>query len=129
MTAKSTTPDKTPQPQDNANLKAPTPAVVPADHDRVAMVSWRADGTADQTKPEMIGDKDAALAATTTQLRERAVSAADQALVQTAAVDGGAVGEDSPEDPDIEKAKEAHEQAAEAGEKSAAKVVEQLHEG
>lgn len=50
------------------------------DHDRVAMLSLKVDGTPDQSEPEFIGDKDAALAATTTQFVEQAVSAKDVEL-------------------------------------------------
>jgi hypothetical protein len=48
-------------------------------HDRVAMLSLRADGTPDQTNPEIIGDKDAAVAAAKVQFAQQAVSAVDEA--------------------------------------------------
>lgn len=53
--------------------------VVPnaGDHDRVVMLSLQADGTPDQHNPEIIGDKDFALAAARRQFAEQAVSAAD----------------------------------------------------
>lgn len=47
------------------------------DHDRVAMLSVRADGSADQYDPEFVIGEDAAKAATRRQFAEQAVSAAD----------------------------------------------------
>lgn len=47
------------------------------DHDRVAMLSLKADGTPDQVNPEFIGDPEQTKAATTAQFVQQAVSAAD----------------------------------------------------
>jgi hypothetical protein len=47
------------------------------DHDRVQMLSLKADGTPDQHNPEIIGDKDVALEAAKEQFKQQAVSAAD----------------------------------------------------
>ena len=60
-----------------ANEKNVANAAVP--HDRVAMLSLKADGTPDQTNPEMIGDKEFSIEATKRQFAEHAVSAADDA--------------------------------------------------
>ena len=47
-------------------------------HDRVQMLSLKADGTPDQINPEIIGDKDTAIAAAKVQFAQQAVSAVDQ---------------------------------------------------
>jgi hypothetical protein len=100
---------------------------VPAhgDHDRVAMLSLRADGTPDQNNPEIIGDREFALAATREQFRQQAVSAVDQELRGAAAGDGEAA-EDAVQDPEIVKLTDAHEAAAAAAEKAADATVGQL---
>ena len=94
------------------------------DHDRVSMLSLRADGTPDQHNPEIIGDKDVAVAAAKEQFAQQAVSAAD-----VAAVDGGSTVEDAPQDPSIAEAEAEHKKVAEAAEKRAEATVEQLHKG
>jgi hypothetical protein len=48
--------------------EAAVEAVIPRDHDRVAMLSLRADGSHDQLDPELILGRDEALEATKTQL-------------------------------------------------------------
>ena len=95
------------------------------DHDRVAMLSLNADGTPDQTNPEIIGDKDAALAAAKEQFAQQAVSAVDTA--NNDPVSG--VVEDAPQDPSIEAAQKEHEKAAKAAEKAAEAAVNALHKG
>ena len=95
------------------------------DHDRVTMLSLRADGTPDQLNPEIIGDKDAAIAATTEQFRQQAVSAADVELRGTSSDDEAS----KTEDPTVEELKKAHEKAASGAESSAKAVVEKLHQG
>lgn len=95
------------------------------DHDRVQMLSLRADGTPDQHNPEIIGDKDVALAAAKEQFRQQAVSAADVAN----AAPGGTTVEDAPQDPTIEAAVKEHDKVAKAAEKAAEKVVNSLHQG
>jgi len=94
------------------------------DHDRVQMLSLRADGTPDQHNPEIIGDKDVALAAAKEQFKQQAVSA-----TELTRVGGGTVVEDAPQDPSIEAAQKEHEKAASAAEKAAEKVVNSLHNG
>lgn len=94
------------------------------DHDRVQMLSLRADGTPDQHNPEIIGDKDAAIAAAREQFKQQAVSAAD-----VATTGGGTVVEDAPQDPAIEAKVKEHEKVAKAAEKAAESVVSSLHKG
>jgi tRNA A37 methylthiotransferase MiaB len=93
------------------------------DHDRVQMLSLRADGTPDQHNPEIVGDRDAVLAATKEQFKQQAVSAADAA---NAPAGGGTTVEDAPQDPAIEAAQKEHEKVAAAAEKAAEKAVDAL---
>lgn len=102
-------------------------AAVPAasaPHDRVTSLSLRSDGTPDQNNPELIGDKDAVLAATRNQFAEFAVSAVDQEARREA----GLVREDEVAGPDaaIDKVKAQHEKAAKAGESAADAIVNAL---
>ena len=92
-------------------------------HDRVAMLSLRADGTPDQVAPEFIGDKDAAIAATKEQFAQQAVSAVDEARRLEETANAGEVAED----PSIAEAKKAHDAAAKAAESKAESVVNSLH--
>lgn len=92
------------------------------DHDRVAMLSLRADGTPDQHNPEFIGDKDATLAATTEQFRQQAVSAADVDLRGAAA----STDDSGVQDPSIAELEKAHEAAAKSAETAAKKAVDSL---
>lgn len=95
-------------------------------HDRVAMLSLRADGTPDQTSPEIIGDKDAAIAAAKEQFAQQAVSAVDE--VKRPELDlGGTVAGEVAEDPSIAELKKAHDAAAKAAESKAESVVNSLH--
>lgn len=94
------------------------------DHDRVAMLSLKADGSPDQTAPEIVGDKDAAIAATTEQFRQQAVSAAD--VRERGAIAG--VETSDTEDPTVEQLQKAHEAAAKGADSAAKKVVEALHD-
>lgn len=96
------------------------------DHDRVQMLSLKADGTPDQHNPEIIGDKDVAIAAAQEQFTQQAVSAAD---VANAPQGGGTTVEDAPQDPVIEAAVKEHDKVAKAAEKAAEKVVNSLHKG
>ena len=95
-------------------------------HDRLAMLSLKADGTPDQTAPEIIGDKDAAVAAAKVQFAQQAVSAVDekQRLEERAAEAG-----EQAEDPSIAEKKKAHDAAAKAAESKAEGVVGSLHQG
>lgn len=92
------------------------------DHDRVQMLSLRADGTPDQNNPEFIGDKDVTLAATTEQFRQQAVSAAD---VQLRGVSAD-TGDSGVQDPTVEELQKAHESAAKSAEAAAKKAVDSL---
>lgn len=107
------------------------------DHDRVAMLSLKADGTPDQHNPEIIGDPKAATEAAKVQFAEQAVSARDVELrgVTSGAVTiigkpDGQADEEVPattgEDPSIAKLTKAHEAAASAGEAAAEKAVKAL---
>ncbi|MFG3702386.1 hypothetical protein ACLMMQ_29970 [Bacillus mobilis] len=93
------------------------------DHDRVAMLSLRADGSPDQLAPEMIGDKEFAREATRRQFQEQAVSAADVAERGVTA-DTGA--EEVGQDPEIEKLQKVHEKAAGEAESAADATVNAL---
>lgn len=106
--------------------KAVNTAAKGGDHDRVAMLSLKADGSPDQTAPEIIGDKDAALAAATEQFRQQAVSAAD-VEIRGASASGEDVSDR--EDPEIAKLQKAHEAAASGAESAAKSAVGKLHEG
>lgn len=92
------------------------------DHDRVQMLSLKADGTPDQHNPEIIGDPEAAIAAAQEQFKQQAVSAADTKR----AGGGGTVVEDAPQDPAIEEARKEHEKVAKAAEAAAEKAVKGL---
>ena len=94
-------------------------------HDRVAMLSLKADGTPDQLAPEIIGDKDFALEAAKRQFAEQAVSAVDDAARRDA---GLAAVETVAQDPSIAKVHAEHDRVAAAAEEKAAAVVEQLHQ-
>lgn len=93
-------------------------------HDRVAMLSLAKDGTPDQVNPQIIGDKDFALAAAKRQFAEQAVSAVDDAERSV-----GTAAETVDQDPSIEALKAKHDKAATAAEKRAESVVSSLHEG
>lgn len=98
------------------------------DHDRVQMLSLKADGTPDQHNPEIIGDKDVAVAAAKAQFAEQAVSAKDVEL-RGATVDDGTVDANAKQDPTVSELQSAHEKAAKAAESAAEKVVNSLHKG
>lgn len=95
------------------------------DHDRVQMLSLKADGTPDQHNPEFIGDREATLEATKRQFAEQAVSAVDVAERHT--VSGGpAAVETVEQDPLIAEVQQKTEAAAQAGEQAAEKAVDAL---
>ena len=107
------------------STSAPGNTAVPAhgDHDRVVMLSLKADGTPDQHRPEIIGDKEFALEATKRQFAEQAVSAVDTAeRGVTAATGGETVGQD----PAIAALKEKHESAEKAAVAAAESTVKAL---
>lgn len=102
-------------------------AAVPAaavPHDRVTSLSLRSDGTPDQNNPELIGDKDVALAATRKQYAEFAVSAVDAQARADAGL--GAADEGSTADAAIDKVKAQHEKAEKAAESAADAIVNAL---
>lgn len=90
-------------------------------HDRVQMLSLKADGTPDQLNPEIIGDKETAVAAAKAQFAQQAVSAVDQSL-------RGALPDDPQENDDV-KLKKAHDAATKAGEAAAEKTINALAKG
>lgn len=102
----------------------PENTVNPAAHDRVVMLSLKADGTPDQLNPEIVGDKEFAVEAAKRQFAEQAVSAADEAQ-RSAAADVTKVAQD----PAIAATQKEHEKIAAAAEKSAASVIDGLHKG
>lgn len=91
------------------------------DHDRVSMLSLKADGTPDQYDPEIIGDKDFAVESAKRQFAEQAVSAADFANRSA-----GITGDEVSQDPSIAEAQKEHDKVAAAAEKRASSVIESL---
>lgn len=108
------------------------------DHDRVGMLSLKADGTADQHNPEIIVDKESALTASRRQFSEQAVSAADvekrgagtgsdTALVgQEDGTTKQITASDAPQDPSIEELTKVHDSAAKSGVSAAEAAVSRL---
>lgn len=97
------------------------------DHDRVAMLSLRADGTPDQTeRVEMIGDPETSKAATVEQFRQQAVSAEDVRLRGVTSASGAETVE---QDPTIQALVDAHDKVAEQATKAAESAVDALHTG
>ena len=107
------------------------------DHDRVAMLSLNADGTADQHNPEVIISEAAATEASTTQFSQQAISAVDVEKRGVSTADTALVGledgstkevpvGDVPQDPSIEELKKAHDSAAKSAESSAKSAVSSL---
>jgi hypothetical protein len=104
-----------------------TPVAQHGDHDRVQMLSLKADGTPDQLNPEFIGDEEQTLKATEEQFTQQAVSAADvEARAELDAKGRGTEVSDPKPDPEIKKLEQAHEKAAKAGKSAAAKAVKAL---
>lgn len=111
-------------------------AVPETPHDKVAMLSLRADGTPDQSNPEIVGDPETAKAAAREQFKQQAVSAADQIhatsvpMMTVATDDKGGTEErpasEAPQDPSIQERKDEHEKVAEAAEKAADAMVDAL---
>ena len=97
------------------------------DHDRVGMLSLKADGTPDQHNPEIIGDKDQAIEAAKVQFAQQAVSAVDAEKRAELGLAGTEEGDTS--DAAIDELKKEHDKVAAAAEKRAASVVESLHKG
>lgn len=108
------------------------------DHDRVVMLSLKADGTADQHNPEIIGNQAFAVDAARRQFAEQAVSAVDVAergvssghgaVTLVGQKDGSVKEEPLRADPDPATAElqKKHEAAAKASESAADKAVQSL---
>lgn len=95
------------------------------DHDRVAMLSLKADGVPDQHNPEIIGDKEFALEATKKQFTEQAVSAVDQR--ERGVATGPAAGAEKVEqDPAIAELQKKHQAAEKAAVSAAESTVSAL---
>lgn len=127
-----------------AGQSAPKANPVPyqGDHDRVAMLSLNADGTANQHKPEIIISKEAATEASSRQFSEQAVAAVDAEIrgagtgPDTAIVgtedgkpDETTKASDLPQDPSVEELQKAHEGASKKASQSAEQVVGSLVKG
>lgn len=97
------------------------------DHDRVVGLSVAKDGTLDQHNPEIIGDRDAALAATKEQFAQIAVSAID--ADKRAELGLAATADEDTSDAKIDALRAAHDKAAKAGEAKAESLVNALYKG
>lgn len=119
--------------------KADTPkvnAAVPAVHDRVAVLSVRADGTHDQLNPELI-DPEGARDYTRRQFAEQAVGAVDRdnapapgpvTIVGTPDGEADKVipATEAVQDPSVATAKAEHEKAQKAAEAAADRAIGSL---
>jgi hypothetical protein len=92
------------------------------DRDRVAMLSLKADGTPDQHNPEIVGEREFALAATKEQFKQQAVSAVDQEKRAELFGTGAGV-EQLEQDPKIAELQSAHADAEKAAESAAESTV------
>lgn len=97
------------------------------DHDRVVMLSLKADGTPDQHNPEVIGDKETAVEAAKVQFAQQAVSSVDAEKRAELGLAGTEDGDTS--DAVIDKLKAEHDKVAASAEKRAESVVNSLHKG
>lgn len=120
-------------PREAANTAVPQQG----DHDRVAMLSLKADGTPDQHNPEVIIDEEDAVRAAKTQFSQQAVSALDvqqQGASATGAVtlvgqEDGTVTEEplrSDIDPSVQARKEEQDKVAKSAESAAESAVSSL---
>ena len=100
------------------------PVIDTGDHDRVVGLSIRKDGSLDQHNPEIIGDKDAAMAATKEQFAQIAVAAVDAEKRAELGLAGTDEGDTS--DAKIDALKAEHEKAADAGRSKAEALVNAL---
>jgi hypothetical protein len=127
--------------QDTENKAAEGNTAVPApahgDHDRVQMLSLKADGTPDQLAPEMIGDKDVARTAAREQFAQQAVSAADVnraraksgPMMVTTDKDGNeklVPASEAPQDPSVAEAKDELDKVEKEAHKAADAAVDKL---
>lgn len=126
------------KPKDSGADVARVPGV--RDHDRVTSLSIRADGTPDQSNPELIGDPDQVREFTREQFSQSAVSAADTrergVAVRTPALVGQKDGTsrevdaaELPQDPSVERLGKAHTEASEAARGAADAAVDALTRG
>ena len=113
---------------ESKSTAADKPVVKTGDHDRVVSLSIRADGTPDQTDPEIIGDKDAALEATKRQFAQIAVAAVDAEKRSELGL-AGTGGDGDTSDAAIDALRAEHDKAAAAAEKQAESVINSLHQG
>jgi hypothetical protein len=110
------------------------------DHDRIAMLSLNADGTADQHNPEVIIDKAAAVEASQTQFAQQAVSAVDvekRGVTSGLGADSVLVGQEDgttkevaasevPQDGSVDELTKAHDAAAKSALSAAESAVGSL---
>lgn len=99
------------------------------DHDRVVMLSLKADGSPDQHDPEIIGDKAFAIEAAKVQFAQQAVSAEDRRIRGVTAASGQVLSLSDTEDPGIAELQKAHEAAEEAAQSQAEQAINNLHQG
>jgi hypothetical protein len=117
------------KPADTKGAEGNTAVPHQGDHDRVQMLSLRADGTPDQHNPEIIGDPEHAKALAREQFAQQAVSAAD---VRGHSVPMMVVGDElkpaseAPQDPSIAEAQAEHQKLEEAAHKAADAMVDSL---
>jgi hypothetical protein len=107
------------QANDKAEQVNPVPHA--GDHDRVTMLSLKADGTHDQHNPEIIGDKEFAVAASKRQFAEQSASAVDVDVRSAAAASAEVV-----DDPSIVDLRKKQDAAVKASEAAAEKTVNAL---
>lgn len=100
---------------------------IQGDHDRVVMLTLNADGTPRQLNPEIIGNKETALAAAKEQFAQQAVSAKDVEMRGVASAESAP----GPGEPDAAVAPlvEAHGAARDAAHAAAEAAVESLYGG
>lgn len=108
----------------SATPKQANPVPHQGDHDRVGMLSVRADGTLDQHNPEIIGNVEHATEAAKVQFAQQAVSAVD------VAERGAGTGEvEVADDPSVSALRDKQDQAAKRAESAAESAVKSLHPG
>lgn len=109
--------------------EAPAPVVSTGDHDRIVGLSINKQGAPDQTPDfEIIGDKEAAVAAAKEQFAQIAVSAVDAEKRAELGL-AGTADEGDTSDRAIDKLRAEHDKAAKAAESKAEAVVNARHKG
>ena len=115
-------------PSTTTTVSTEKPVVSTGDHDRVVGLSIDKTGAPDQTPGfEVIGDKEAAVAATKEQFAQIAVAAVDAEKRTALGLAGTEDGDTS--DAKIDALRAEHEKAAKAAEAKAASVVNAAHRG